>query len=1002
MTMKFRLIALLLVGILATQSCINSIEKNGPASFVNPFIGTDAHGHTYPGATVPFGMVQLSPQTRLTGWDGCSGYHYSDSVIYGFAHTALNGTGISDYGDILLMPVVGEPVFINTLYSSPFSKKEEAAAAAYYRVWLDKPGVLAEMTTTPRVGYHRYTFPKSELSNIIIDLSHRDKVTDSWIEILSDTELRGMRRSSNWADDVIWYFHMEFSKPFTRSGIAVNDTLIAGGETSNSTAGTNSTLSGKPAKERGTNIKAFVGFETENGEQIEVKVSLSAVDSHGAKINLESEIPGWGFDEIRKNGVALWNSELSKISVKGGSKEQMTVFYTALYHTMVQPNIFMDTDGRYRGIDREIHTADGFTNYTIFSLWDTYRTWHPLMTIIDQKRSADYIRTMLNIYEKGGLLPIWELAGNETYCMLGNHSISVITDAWIKGIRNFDGNLALKAMVNSATKEHYGLGVYIKHQHVPSDKEHGSISKTLEYAYNDWCIAVMAKEMGDDNLYREYIKRAQSYKNIFCTTTGFMRPRLNGSWLTPFNPTTIDWHFVEANSWHYSFYVPQDITGLIKLHGGKEQLAAKIDELFETDAPITGMDMKDITGLIGQYAQGNEPSHHMAYLYNFVDQPWKTQFRVRQIMDDFFTHQPNGLSGNEDCGQMSAWLVMSAMGFYPVTPGLPEYIIGTPWLPQTEINLENGEVFRIVAKGVSAKNRYIQSATLNGQAYNKSYISHSAIMAGGELRFVMGSTPNKSWGTDNAQSGGSNSPVTSIEDELILPIPFLEADGPIIKESMRVSIGTIVPGCKIYYTLDGTEPDTTSAEYTSPFTFNTTTILKAVAWKEGFGLSKSVEGRYTKIELNRSIVINTPYNRNYTGGGPEALIDGIRGSENWRLGGWQGYQATDFEAIIDLGKVEKIRYLAAGFIQDIRSWIWYPTSVEFYISDNGTNFKKAGTIHNTLPDDDYQITRKDFELKTNTQGRYLKVKATNYGKIPTWHLGTGGQAFIFIDEVIVN
>ncbi|MDZ4059431.1 MAG: glycoside hydrolase family 92 protein, partial [Bacteroidales bacterium] len=453
------------------------------------------------------------------------------------------------------------------------------------------------------------------------------------------------------------------------------------------------------------------------------------------------------FDEVREKSWALWNKELSKIAVKGGSKKQMRVFYTALYHTMLQPNIFMDSDGRYRGIDRNIHTANGFTNYTIFSLWDTYRTWHPLMTIIDQKRSADYIHTMLNIYQKGGLLPIWELAGNETFCMLGNHAISVIADAWIKGIRDFDGDLALKAMVNSATQEHFGLGVYIKHQHVPSDKEHGSISKTLEYAYNDWCIAVMAKEMGKETLYREYIERAQSYKNIFCTTTGFMRPRLNGSWLTPFNPTTIDWHFVEANSWHYSFYVPQDITGLIQLHGGKERLAAKIDELFETDAPVTGMDMKDITGLIGQYAQGNEPSHHMAYLYNFVDQPWKTQYRVRQIMDDFFTDEPNGLSGNEDCGQMSAWLVMSAMGFYPVTPGQTDYIIGTPWLPQTDIKLENGNLFRIVAKGVSAKNRYIQSATLNGESYNKSYISHNSIMSGGELRFVMGSKPNKDWGT---------------------------------------------------------------------------------------------------------------------------------------------------------------------------------------------------------------------------------------------------------------
>ncbi|PKP06664.1 MAG: glycosyl hydrolase family 92 [Bacteroidetes bacterium HGW-Bacteroidetes-5] len=977
--MRTKVVALLIIAIVILQCCVNSIEKNGAASFVNPFIGTDAHGHTYPGATVPFGMVQLSPQTRLTGWDGCSGYHYSDSVIYGFAHTALNGTGISDYGDILLMPVVGEPVFDNLLYSSEFKKESEKAGAGYYRVWLDKPGVLAEMTATARVGYHRYTFPKSELSNIIIDLKHRDKVTESRIEIINDREIRGMRRSSNWAKDVIWYFHMEFSKPFSRSGIAVNDTLITAGAAT------------------GTNIKAFVGFETKKGETIEVKVSLSAVDSQGAKLNLESEIPEWGFDSIREKGVELWNSELGKIAVKGGTKKQMRVFYTALYHTMVQPNIFMDTDGRYRGIDRKIHTAQGFTNYTIFSLWDTYRTWHPLMTIIDQKRSSDYINTMLNIYDKGGLLPIWELAGNETYCMIGNHAISAIADAWMKGIRSFDGDVALKAMVNSATKEHYGLGIYIKHQFIPSDKEHGSISKTLEYAYNDWCIAVMAKDLGNDALYREYITRAQSYKNIFCTTTGFMRPRLNGSWLTPFNPTTIDWHFVEANSWHYSFYVPQDITGLTRLHGGKERLAAKIDELFETDAPITGMDMKDITVLIGQYAQGNEPSHHMAYLYNFVDQPWKTQFRVRQIMDDFFTDQPNGLSGNEDCGQMSAWLVMSAMGFYPVTPGNTDYIIGTPWLPQTEIRLENGNLFRIVAKGVSAKNRYIQSATLNGETYTKSYISHSAIMAGGELRFVMGSKPNKEWGI-----GEDNTPATAIEDELIVPVPFLIADGPIIKDSTTVAMGTIIPGCKIYYTLDSSEPDTTSAEYTSPLNIKTTTTVKAVAYKQGEGLSKSVEGRFTKIALNRSVVINTPYNRNYTGGGPEALIDGIRGSENWRLGGWQGYQATDFEAVIDLGKVENIKYLAGGFVRDIRSWIWFPKSVIFYTSEDGVNFKEAGRVKNSIADDDYEISREDFELKTKSRGRYVKVKAINYGKIPAWHLGAGGDAFIFIDEIIVN
>ncbi len=471
--------------------------ENDPVSFVDPFIGTDAHGHTYPGATTPFGMVQLSPQTRLTGWDGCSGYHYSDSIIYGFAHTALNGTGVSDYGDILVMPVVGSPLFDNKEYSSEFSKKSEKAQPAYYRVMLDKSGVLAELTATPRVGYHKYTFPESEQSNIIIDLLHRDKVIESTIEIINDREIRGMRRSSNWAKDMIWYFHMEFSKPFIRKGIAVNDTLLE-----------------NISFAKGKNIKGYVGFNTAKNEVIEVKVSLSAVDYEGAKLNMESELPGWGFEEVRKSGREVWNKELSKIYVEGGGKKKRTVFYTALYHTMIQPNIFMDADQRYRGIDREIHTASDFTNYTVFSLWDTYRTWHPLMTIIDQKRTLDYIKTMLNIYEKSGLLPIWELAGNETYCMIGNHSIPVITDAWIKGIRGFDSFLALKAMTESVSKKHYGLDVYREYQYIPGDKEHGSISKTLEYAYNDWCIAIMARETGDEGLYREYIRRAQSYKNI--------------------------------------------------------------------------------------------------------------------------------------------------------------------------------------------------------------------------------------------------------------------------------------------------------------------------------------------------------------------------------------------------------------------------------------------------------------------------------------------------------
>lgn len=974
---KTKLLAISLA--MLTIACTTETKVENPADFVNPFIGTDAHGHTYPGASMPFGMVQLSPDTRLGGWDGASGYHYSDSVIYGFTHTALNGTGVGDYGDILLMPVVGEPTIVNTEYLSPFRKENETAKAGYYSVFLDKPEVLAELTTTTRVGYHRYTFPETSEANIIIDLEHRDRVTDSWIEIISDTEIRGMRRSTNWANDMVWYFHMEFSKPFMRKGVAKDDSFI------------------DDNKAQGINIKAFVGFETSKDEAIEVKVSISAVDADGAHKNLKAELPGWGFDEVKQKAYNAWNNELSKIIVSGSCDEQKTVFYTALYHAFLQPNTFMDVDNRYRGMDKQIHTAEGFTNYTVFSLWDTYRTWHPLMTIIEQERTKDFINVMLEMYQKGGLLPIWELAANETYCMIGNHAISVIADAYTKGINGFDTDNALQAMIHSATREHFGLGAYQKYGHIPGDKEHESISKTLEYAYNDWCIAVMAKQMGKDDIYREYIHRAQFYKNIFDLTTGFMRPRLNGGWLTPFDPTTVDWHFTEANSWQYSFYVPQDITGLYKLHGGKENLATKLDEMFETDSKITGKDQKDISGLIGQYAHGNEPSHHMAYLYNYLNQPWETQQRVRQIMDELYTHKPDGLSGNEDCGQMSAWLIMSAMGFYPVSPGQPDYVIGTPWFPEMEINLENGNTFNITASNVSQKNFYIQSATLNGKEYTKSYISHSDIMSGGHLHFEMGKNPNTNWGTND-----NDIPKTTITDELLLPVPYIQSEERRIRDTMQVTIGTIAPDCEIYYTLDGTTPTKKSSKYKRPLILTGTTTLKAVTYREDIGYSFPVQAEFVKIDINRSIDIKSKWSPSYHAGGPEALIDGVRGASNWRLGGWMGYQATDFEAVVDLGKVQPISYMGAGFVQDIRSWIWMPKDVTFYVSNDGENFTQVANIRNKIPFDDYEIQQHDLGKKVNTKGQYVKVKATNFGKIPKWHLGAGGNAFIFIDEIIVN
>lgn len=980
--MKLHLKTLLVV-LLFTISCQQSIETVDPvdpANYVVPFIGTDGHGHTYPGASMPFGMVQLTPNTRIEGWDGVSGYHYTDSTILGFSHTALSGTGVGDYNDILVMPVVGEPVFSNTEYQSPFRKETEDAGAGFYKVFLDKPGVLAELTATTRVGHHRYTFPAGEQSNFIIDLVHRDKVVDSWIEIVSDTEIRGMRRSTNWAKDLVWYFHMEFSKPFIRSGIAIDD-IIQDGMT----------------QAQSTHIKAFVGFETTADEAIEVKVSLSSVDADGAKANMMAELPGWGFDQTRQAAFDTWNEALKKIRVRGGTRGQTTVFYTALYRTFLQPNTFNDVDGRYRGMDRAIHQSDGDTRYTVFSLWDTYRAWHPLMTIIDTTRTAEMIRTMLDMYEKGGLLPIWELGGNETYTMIGNHAISVIADAYLKGIRGFDTDKALQAMIHSATRDHYGLDVYRQYGHIPGEKEHESISKTLEYAYNDWNIAMMAEAMDRDDVYREYIRRAQFYKNIFDPVTGFMRPRINGGWLEPFDPTTVDWHFTEANSWHYSFYVPQDISGFAQLHGGKDRLATKIEELFTTDAPITGRDMKDITGMIGQYAQGNEPSHHMAYLFNYVNQPWRTQHYVRRIMDDLYTAAPDGLSGNEDCGQMSAWLVLSAMGFYPVSPGQPDYAIGTPWFPEVEIFLENGNSLKIFAEDVSKSSYYIQSASLNGAAYSKSWLSHDDILRGGELRFVMGSRPNESWG-----SRDEDVPVTAITDEQLLPTPWIEAGDYRIRDSIQVRLRHQTQGEEIYYTKDGSDPSRSSSHYTGPFYLYDTSVLKVAAWHPELGYSYPVEGNFVKIDGRRTIQINSTPHPNYHGDGPDALIDGIRGQDNWRLGGWQGYQGTDFEAIVDLGEVMDISYLSAGFTQDTRSWILMPISVTYSVSDDGQQWREAlKPIHDVAPDD-YEIQQHDLGGAVNTRGRYVKINAVHFGKLPSWHLGSGGDAYIFIDEIVVR
>ncbi len=964
----------------------NSSTKQEPRSlnsYVNPFIGTGGHGHTYPGASAPFGMVQLSPDTRLTGWDGCSGYHYSDSVVYGFSHTHLSGTGISDYGDILLMPTTDDFQFEEGKgdygYESAFSHKNEVAEPGYYFVLLDRYGITAELTVTKRTGMHRYKFPEGKKAQIILDIHHRDKVLESSMEIIGDNEIAGKRRSRGWAQDQYLFYVIQFSKPFDLVQLYSNYSL-------------------QDAKKlKGTNLKALFQFK-ENPEVILAKVGISAVSIEGARKNLEAENPDWNFDKIKGQMQRKWEKELSKIKVEGGTDKQKEIFYTSLYHSFLNPNLFMDVDGQYRGTDLKVHQAKGFTNYTVFSLWDTFRATHPHFTLTQQKCTGDFIQTFMHQYQNGGQLPVWELAGNYTGCMIGYHSIPVIVDAYFKGILNYDAKEVFEAMKHSADQDHLGLDAYKKNGLIAINDESDAVSKTLEYAYDDWCIAQMAKDLGYQEDYERYIKRAQSYKNIFNPANGFMQPKKENIWKNPFDPREVDFNFTEANSWQYSFFVPQDVQGLIRMHGGDANFVKMLDSLFSASSETLGRHQSDITGLIGQYAHGNEPSHHMAYLYNYAGQAWKSQKILRKIMDELYSNEPDGLSGNEDCGQMSSWYVLSAMGFYSVTPGSVDYIIGTPLFEKTTLNLENGKQFVVEAKGVSEKNIYIQSATLNGKEYSKSYITQTDIMQGGNLTFVMGAQPNKEWA-----SAVDDRPKSEITDFLIQPIPFVEAKSKVFTDSLQIAFGSPIEGAEIYYTLDGSTPDKNAIKYQAPFTIRQSRTVKVIAYAKDLPASKVIESSFIQIDQTQHITLISKYSNQYNAGGDQALLDYITGGDDFRDGTWQGFEAQDFEAIIDLGKKQKIHSVSTGFLQSIRSWIWMPTEVEYFASDDGVNFHSIGKIKTDIAENNYDNIRKEHGIKPkNTSARYIKVLAKNYGTIPEWHLGAGGQAWIFVDEVKVR
>lgn len=737
--------------------------------YVKPIIGTEKMGHTYPGATVPFGMVQLSPETDTIPYeqDGhynpdvykyCAGYQYTDKTITGFSHTHFSGTGHSDLGDFLIMPTTGK-LLLNpgtatnpeSGYRSTFSHDNEVAEADYYKVKLDKYNITAELTTSNRVGFHQYTFNEAtDQAHIVLDLiagiyNYGNKNVWTFVRVENDTLITGYRQTNGWARTRIEYFAMSFSKPFYQYGHQTYANDVYRGFWRKFDINHNF------PEMAGRQIRAWFDFKATAGEKIKIKFALSPVSTEGALNNLRTEIPGWDFDKVKQDGQALWNKELHKITATLNSEDETTNFYTAMYHAFLSPTTYMDADGSYRGLDQNIHKANGFTNYTTFSLWDTYRALHPLFNVIQPKRNADMVQSMVAHYEQSAqhMLPIWSHYANENWCMTGYHSVSVVADAVMKGNAPFDVNKALEACVTTARHRTYdGVGYYIDKGYVPEDKSGASVSKTLEYAYDDWAIAQMAKKLNRQDIYDEFIKRSGNWRNVYDASIGYMRPKMNdGTFRKEFDPLKTDNQgFIEGNAWNYSLYVPQDPAAMIELRGGKKSFSKHLDSLFTMHLPDEFFaETEDITrdGIIGNYVHGNEPSHHVAYLYNWTGEAWKTQERVRMILKKMYQPKSDGLGGNDDCGQMSAWYIFTSLGFYPVCPGSDQYILGSPAVKQASLQLENGKTFTIEAPGQSDKNVYVQKVTLNGQPLLNNAISHADIMNGGKLVFYMGAKPKK-------------------------------------------------------------------------------------------------------------------------------------------------------------------------------------------------------------------------------------------------------------------
>jgi predicted alpha-1,2-mannosidase len=971
---------------LADQKAEDLIGKNAkrapfvdPLAYVNPFVGTGGHGHTFPGPVVPFGMVQLGPDTRPEGWDGCSGYHYSDSVIYGFSHTHLSGTGIPDYSDLLVVPQVGKVKLQGAWktpkgYGAKFSHKNETASPGYYSVKLQDPDVDVRLTTTERCGIHEYTFHTEKGKKyLVLDLGYRDRVIETSAAAEGKNHVRGYRISEAWASKQYFYFDLETNIPFSKARW-VED------------------------KKTGTHVMVLE-FPADT-KQVLLRVGISGTDKEGASKNLQAEGTSWDFEQYLRNAQTRWRTELSVVQAYASQKEVLNNFYTALYHAYIHPSLWTDTDGRYRDFNQQVqHSSEGDL-YSVFSLWDTYRGANPLYTIFQQDRVPQFVESFYQQYRNTGLLPVWTLSDNETNCMIGYHAVSVIADAHGKGIRLKHTDELLKAMIATSNHDHFGKRQFVQQGFISANTEPESVSRTLEYSYDDWCIAQFARRTGNDSVAAVYEKRAASWMNLYNPESGFFQPRKGGMWLPNFRPNEVNHHFTEANAWQYSLAAPHHIASVIRLKGGNQGMERFLDSLFYSSSVMSGREQADITGLIGQYAHGNEPSHHMAYLYNYCGAPYKTQQMIDRILKEHYHNTPDGLSGNEDCGQMSSWYVLSSLGFYPVSPGSPTYAIGRPMMDRVSLNI--GSVPLVIEAANNAPdNKYIQAVSWNGEPYEKLYITQEMINEGGYLKIEMGPSPK----------GSLAKYELDLKDQApkdAIAAPFFIASGTTFGENITVSLdklpsetGTIV------YTTNGDDPTEASATADKNLTlFETTTLKARIYRKEGAKLiySPVVATTFMKYTQDKVIDLKTPYANQYSGGGAQGLVDGQFGGLDYRGTEWQGFQGKDVEAVVTLTEPRQISSISVSCFQDTKAWIFHPKSLTVEVSEDGITYKKVGTTRNSSVDDRREGAtinpiRMDFPP---VAAKYVRIRVENYGLCPQWHLGAGGETWLFLDEIVVE